>query len=846
VRASATRMCVSARRRRLTAQSGEAGTEHDSGVKASLRAVFTDYSGSTAREHVEVVMAGGYVSGWCTLRPMRVGLLVEPGDWDSLKTAVAWATSAWGGQGFPIFVTGDDDRTLREAVALGVDVLIPVARDADALRLARSPGFDWRTLLNDRSPFLRDDSGIGEHALPASALYAWIGAHRPEPESCLYLTWDQDHPLARVLAAWFGEFGHDTPRQHDREHWERVARHVHLAENSPIPEHGNLEVNQLSATLEEVELEPRIVQHGFAVIDPTSFEDVVAFWNLRACGNDVVPWVEEHAALLEPLLSTALERLSAEPSAAGRRPRATIWNRAPGAVPGRLADHLGDRIEAWSSDLGLDFACFGPMSTKIRRMFRADVDPERGSASITLPQLDFLPRRSSSSDLGLVSAMIDITTESGLPGDCRFTAPAARCVAPLLRRFDQPFIRLRDRGWVVPVRATDESVHLPLVYSEPLVTALLKTAGLAPHLGENGRRTEHRIKLLGGPREDSLANQPAVRETVRKALRCRNGVNSEALYGHAARFAGTWSHLAPHWSGPYRDYPSAVIGELGRRGVLRPHAVIKCLRCGSAIRIGPERLGDAVVCELCSASFPLAVYIANAPARALGWEMAATSAFDATEFNSTLPVMAALSVLTSVFEQGSGNPLPLAQVGMEIECDGLEGDLDFVVLAQDAELPVVIIGEAKAGKPEKPNPGELFSADNLALLEAAQDAIRATGIDCWIAFATTRPTLEPAEVQLLRRACERPLEPVHDFHGTILPVLPIILTDGALSVPSMNENHPTRYAHDFPHLPALGRKSCERELGLVDLDYAMKNDAWVTRPRWRDDGDSRSESDVPA
>jgi hypothetical protein len=63
-------------------------------------------------------------------------------------------------------------------------------------------------------------------------------------------------------------------------------------------------------------------------------------------------------------------------------------------------------------------------------------------------------------------------------------------------------------------------------------------------------------------------------------------------------------------------------------------------------------------------------------------------------------------------------------------------------------------------------------------------------------------------------------------YGTIHPVLPIIFTNGALSVPSMDEEHPTRYPHDLPHLPLLGRRSCESEPGLVDLDYALDGDVW--------------------
>ena len=66
-------------------------------------------------------------------------------------------------------------------------------------------------------------------------------------------------------------------------------------------------------------------------------------------------------------------------------------------------------------------------------------------------------------------------------------------------------------------------------------------------------------------------------------------------------------------------------------------------------------------------------------------------------------------------------------------------EIDFMILIQDAELPAVIIGEAKAGHPAHPEQSDLLSNDDLDHLEAVQDSFRAIGIDCWICFATTRP-----------------------------------------------------------------------------------------------------------
>lgn len=789
-------------------------------------------------------MPGSYVSGRAAVRPVRVGLVITSGEWDALHRAVTLAVSTWGGQGFPIFTAQDRD-ALPEATALGVDVLFAVDDGAEGRRLAREPGFQWAS-FQDRSPFLRDDSGIDDHLLPASATFDWYKAHRLASAPCSHVTWDPEHPLARLLTVWCGEFGNDDAQRADRAAWERLAEPVRLGSEA-LPASLLSTVDQLAVTLEEVVLEPRFHRRGIVVVDPNEMDDLVAFWNLRACGHQVVPWCEDHAELVSPILAPWVAHIAAEQASADRPTELSIWHNTARELPPALAQIVRDpRIRLLEDDNRLDASCFGPMTTRHTRHFTIDFEPSRGQLSVPLPVLDFLPRRSSWTNLGMVAADIEIWNEAGLPTGTRVTAPAARRIAAMLPRDLAPFIRARHRGFVTPVRAANEAASLTLIHAEPLVSRVLKEAGFAPRVNENGRRMHHRIELLGTARADSLANQPAVREVLRKTLRCRDGVSADALVGHARKYAAGWTHVSPHWSGSYRDYGSAVVGVLGSRGILQPQARIPCMGCGSAIRVSPMSLGAEVVCELCGASLPLAAYVANNPGRPMAWELRATSAFDEAHLNETVPVMAALSVFTSVLESGLGSTVPLHLVGVELTKGADPRELDFVVLAQDAELPAVVIGEAKAGHPETPKPGELLTADKMAFLESAQDAIRAIGIDCWISFATSRPRLQPSEVELLRRSCERALMPVFDFHGLLLEVLPIVLTGQSLSVPSLDPRHPASFAREFPHLPALGRQTCVRELALASIDHERDaSGTWHARPRWSANQDATSTSTGP-
>jgi hypothetical protein len=173
-------------------------------------------------------------------------------------------------------------------------------------------------------------------------------------------------------------------------------------------------------------------------------------------------------------------------------------------------------------------------------------------------------------------------------------------------------------------------------------------------------------------------------------------------------------------------------------------------------------------------------------------------------------------------------------VGVELTKGTSKCEIDFMALGADPELPAVIIGEAKAGHPDRPAQGDLLSSDDLDHLEAIQDALRAIGIDCWICFATTRPSLQQSEIDLLRRSCERALTPVFDLTGRLLPVLPVVLTREDLSVPALDDRHPAQRVHtSFPRLPDLAKDTCQRQLGLTDVDFMPGNSGnWQARPRW--------------
>lgn len=778
------------------------------------------------------------------LRPVRMGLAIMPGSAVGLRRAVELAVSSWGGQGFPIVEVGADPRAaIRLAFAMGVDCFFPVGKDDELKALAETPGFGWVPSWQGLSPFNRDPEGRHEHVLPASVLYDWYRLSRQPP--AYHTTWLDNHQLGNLLTVWFGRFGDDAAGHADRLAFGPIAQGCPLGPGLPLPPWPASMVGQLSVTMQDVYQQPRMRQRGIVAMDVRNVSHLVAFWNLRACGQEVFPWAEAHADLLEEPLRQWLDQLASEPSdAPGLPPGLAVWlpleedspsSPMPPPMPPRLGELVGTgRFRLMPQPHEVHPHACGPLITSHVRRFSADTG-RAGEAVIPLPSLDFLPRRPSWTDLGMVAADVQVWSEPHDPsGEAGIVIPAARCIAPHLRGY-LPFTRLRDRGRVVPVRVSAESISLAPAHAGLLAQKLASDAGYALAVTENGRRVHHRVRLLGGVTEDSLANQPAAREVIRQALRSPYGAVAGSLMNKARSNDGGWAEKTLGRRG-YKDYYARVVGTLAELGILQPLACLTCPQCASTIRVTPAELGELVRCELCTALVPFGTYIANHPSRPATWAMKVTPALDEAHFNETIPVMAALSVFATACGKGglSGSGM-LYLVGAELTKDTATCEIDFMVMIQDAELPAVIIGEAKAGHPTSPAPGDLLSSDDLEHLQAIQDALRAIGIDCWICFATTRPALQQPEVDLLRRSCERSLTPVFDFKGQLLPALPIVLTGEDLSVAALDDRHPAqRTRSTFPRLPALAKNTCQRHLGMTDVDFFADNSGdWHARPQWR-------------
>ena len=189
---------------------------------------------------------------------------------------------------------------------------------------------------------------------------------------------------------WFGRFGEDANGQADRSAFETIAQGCPLGRGLPLPPWPASLSCQLSVTMQDVFQEPQLRERGIVVMDDGNVSHLTAFWNLRACGQEIFPWTEARADLLEePLRQWLDETASAPAGAPGLLPGLPVWfppgENVPPPLPPRLSALVGtSRFRLMPQPQHVDPHACGPLMTSHVRRFSADTG-RAGEAVITLP-----------------------------------------------------------------------------------------------------------------------------------------------------------------------------------------------------------------------------------------------------------------------------------------------------------------------------------------------------------------------------------------------------------------------------------------------------------------------------
>lgn len=730
------------------------------------------------------------LSGTTYLRPIRLGFVASGFTPQLVSEAARLASGVWGGVYFPMFDAAHPD-LLPLADALSIDVLHPLDDASATTALADLPGFQWKG-REQWGPFGGSEGSIREGLLPIDQLLD----HRRSDWS---LTWSEDD-LGALYDVWFGSAAPSDERP------------------SASPAIGDLGggsdpflASPAASTAEHVDYTGQHEGAVVVVIGP-KVEDLVRFWNIRATGSLVLPWLvadpEGSANVLHAWLRCDHVVGHAHKSRRGDGVDLGPVIYVSGRGQDEEAQAVHAAIEQFGFIAGYDHGISGgwrgnhPLGTSFDRSFSIELSKDSVSLDLPLPELPLTG--GSAVWPGTVAADIVVHRESQPPDGRTLTVPAVRRLAPCIDRSTRDpvrFCRPTGEGQAVGVQGGASTVTVGLVPAMEIYAHLLPS-GAQVDQSDDGRFVTQFVDRLGGP-TSVAASQPAVRQVLYDLANADRSTPIARLINAAVNARGAWPDLLSRQTP--REYANSVVYSLTHTGLVLPTASVRCPRCATETDVRPDELAAEMRCVVCRDDLNLGLALALQGAKN-PWRYRLAAHLPPSRVRSGLATMAANTVLRTAHRAGSAPTIPHV-FGLTVRLDGWSCEVDLAALIPDGALTVAVVGEVKGGR-------ELIDSIDVANLQRVQGLLRDAGLETFILAATTRGTFDATEIAILRAACEAaPRRISSRDHGLALP---IVLTAPDMSTPWFDDAHPWRWGDvgDAP-LNGLASVGCHRNLGLA-------------------------------
>lgn len=732
-----------------------------------------------------------------TLRPWRVGLLVDTYSHAAVREAIANFSSVWGGAYMPILDAGAPVAQI-EAVAgaFDVDSLYSESAEGPLADFLKAPGWSWRG-RGEHGPFGSAlDGAYRRGLLPARALL--------DPALDVALpTWDPLDPADLALAAIWGIAG-DL-----QEHGQSIPiKDLLTSSSAPRRLVGAIRATGLHLGLRSFRGEG--IDDGLFVLHSDHPEDVVAFWNSRAYGNRVVA-IPAHGdpEVVSALLSGPLpDREITYSGGKSKRVLRVIGLDHASADVARLINGAAER-DGLSVDndrplLGPHFL-FPGLDTPFSRANRVEFRPAAQWLDVVLPSLPLVEDATSYPFArGCVAAEVKVRGVQGQ--DPRFTsqAPPHRNLGAVLDR-RVPFMdgvehaRAGFEGLVLGIDAGTEDLRVPFLYSVEVMRLLFGDESSTAEQSDVGKFQTRAAEKFGGP-YSGVFSQPGIRAAVALAADHPAGVTLEHLRELVKRDRGGWPDAVMEANTSPRDYAIRSVNYLLHSGIFVPILKVHCSHCRVETHVAADELASTMRCEFCGESYNLALSHGLAKPE---WRYRLAGHLRADQISPLLPVLATTSLLQQLRQDEDPSPLVL---GFKIAIEGREVEVDIATYVR-AEQRTAVLGEVKTGSWIDGN-----DIDNLGFL---QHRLRAQGIRSLLLFVTLKDRFSPEEVALLRDAVDRATH-VETSRGQDVPNVPLVLTGPDLSHHYWDKNHPWRWDNAYAGLFGTAIESCKRNLGLID------------------------------
>jgi len=692
-------------------------------------------------------------------RPLRIGWAVRDGDLPAIRRAVEYSHALWGGRFNPILVVDHEEEARQLAELFRLDLIVPVGDNQKVKDFPKKFPHLIQPFHGDAVFVKQDQWRSFSWVLDIyNAITHWHD--RPEwkqfkDHALRAYHWQADDPLADVFAMQFGAF--PAAEEIGVDYADLVAQSVGpaafaLAPDARIPadvvEHPGLASIGRFGIDRHYRVRPGWDTPGFfvgSVVDPN---DLVSFWNIRAC--DIPLWFVDvdHIDRYADLIPEWARVLKADVEHRRHEWECSlgVWSRQD---IGEVSKHFAG-IALARCRLRDHFWGGGAVSPPEMHLGRASTLGVMGNSG-GVPRVNFaLADKPFCTDLHFAQQHLvaSVSLIGGLYGDEQHTfdvpyVPELNEFYARTMHFDYNKLRVGPESTGLIIDVVDHDTFLNAMPVADLFKRIFLMAGLEISLSNGGRIVRQLLTQLGGLQGARVFKVPGARSLLKAFGLTDTFTRKSALnvirdkspeYPGGTFGAHTDLFLSPR---PFdtKLTPQDVFAFVVCKGLFRMGADLRCPKCDMKSWLALDALKPSITCELCGHGYDATEQLIDVDWRfrrsgVLGAERSAQGA---------VPVALALQQLGTTLHGAMGTNMYSPSLDMKpVNGTALpKCEIDFVWL-ENGRFPKrdsLILAECKDQGPIR---ADEFQRD-LDNLRQIADALPSHRFDTYILFVKLAP-----------------------------------------------------------------------------------------------------------
>ena len=688
-------------------------------------------------------------------RPVRIGWCIRDKNWDDLRRALRLTNIFWGGRFNPIIPVGAS--SAEELVRrFRVDVLVNIIDDPKVKSFLNTfSHLAWPVLLDSSlfnafsSPNFLDIT----HPLHRLAI-AEPQAERIFAQYSTQLTlfrWLETDPLADMLLATFGRY--PDPNEIGTNYVQFIKDTLGTADewikdNETIPSDllDRRTISDLSAMDLNWDRVPHSDTMGFYVGQINDFEDLVNYWNLRACDLEVLFLDPAYSERLKLLKSSHLEFIRERQTSPSKN-HVVVWGRSQELIQKALPDELPPSYWAINGTHVIQGNFRPPLHYFVQKSVLASLSEEYGKLTLAfqLPEKPFL----SDDDHSHQGFVISTKPSFFEKNEARtFWTPYIPELNEWYGReiiFSASSVRTEVDGTGFISEIVTESLTINSIQKQELATKLFQLAGISAQPSVPGKIASRLIAQLGGMQGCRVLKIAGVRKLIKKYGPLQHFGRTEALSVIGNVDSTTRKPQFGDYEGLYieqrdpsikRLTPEHVFAYLLEKEVFRAGLGLVCPICELSFWVSLDDVSTHVSCELCGGSFNVMRQLKDRD-----WKYRRSGLFgQGNNQEGSIPVALTLQQLDTHIGKSFNRCLFITNMLLEsVDKKIQQCETDLFIAVERGERIDVAIGECK-------DAGGKIELDDALKLAAVADCFPRRYFDPYIVFSKTG-TFTPEEIR---------------------------------------------------------------------------------------------------